>query len=340
MKDIVNTEEEKKFLNKISTLYINTQAGFHNSIVHAIAETTGFFEDQKTLIMGGQYGKLGDENVRRIRSAINTAFTDKLNEIEAASKEKRAKEQSAKQEQIAQNHELLENTNADKIVDVAVVTNLNQFIKDFFTGDKEGTFKHFSSTAIATIGAELSKINLTVKTELTNISNLVREKLTSLIKYEKLDNLTDNLIKTQSLLSGLPGTIITEFDKLYNNLTKHSEEQVRNNLKNFITEKFNNAFSGNDTQVFADIIKEEQAQTITLKEQSRILEETKIILNTLLNGLPAPNNTPPIQNRSTNQDDIPTGALPLGSGRCYHSVDARSSIYYSSGNSPYSYPMA
>lgn len=332
LKSIVNTEEEKKFLNEISTLYINTQGDFHNSLVHALAETKGFFENQKTVIMEGEYGELGNENAQRIKNVVNSAFTEKLNQIEAISKEKQSKEQSAKEERIAQNHELLENANADKIVDVAVVTNLNQFIKDFFTGDKEGTFKHFSSTAIATIGAELSNINSTVKTELTNISNLVKEKLTSLIDYEKLDKLVEKLLKTQNLIIDLRSNIVYEFDTLYEDLTKHSEEKVKNDLKNFITEKFNNTFNGNNTQIFADIIKEEQAQTASLKEQSRILEDTKKLLNQLLylSGGNTNQVVPvPVQQ---NNNDIPTSAVPLGST----AADISTAVYFSSGMSPYS----
>lgn len=255
-----------------------------------------------------------------------------LSLIKRRQEENAAAEEMKKERETAQNYELLENTNADKIVDVAVVTNLNQFIKDFFTGDKEGTFKHFSSTAIATIGSELSKINLTVKTELTNISNLVKEKLISLINYEKLDRLIDNLIKTQWLLRGLQGTITTEFDTLYDDLTKHSEEKVKNDLKNFITEKFNNAFNGNNTQIFADIIKEEQAQTASLNKQLEELKETKVILNQLLNLSGGDTNQVvpvPVQQ---NNNDIPTSAVPLGST----AADTSTAVYFSSGMSPYS----
>lgn len=248
-------------------------------------------------------------------------------------KDKETKKLEEIQRQQEKNEELIGDIRADKIVDVAVVTNLNKFIKDFFTGDKEGSFKHFSSTAIATIDTELSNINSTVKTELTNISNLVKEKLTSLINYEKLDKLIDNLIKTQWLLRGLQGTITTEFDTLYEDLTKHSEQKVKNDLKNFITEKFNNAFNGNNTQIFADIIKEEQAQTASLNAQLNELRETKNILNALLNES-SPQSYP--QNPSS-QDNAQTNALAFART---NNIDARSSIYYSSGNSPFSYPMA
>ena len=255
-----------------------------------------------------------------------------LSLIKRRQEENVAAEEMKKERETAQNYELLENTNADKIVDVAVVTNLNQFIKDFFTGDKEGTFKHFSSTAIATIGAELSNINLTVKTELTNISNLVKEKLTSLIDYEKLDKLVEKLLKTQNLIIDLRSNIVYEFDTLYEDLTKHSEEKVKNELKNFITEKFNNTFNGNNTQIFTDIIKEEQAQTASLKEQSQILEDTKKILNQLLylSGGNTNQVVPvPVQQ---NNNDIPTSAVPLGST----AADISTAVYFSSGMSPYS----
>lgn len=255
-----------------------------------------------------------------------------LSLIKRRQEENVAAEEMKKERETAQNYELLENTNADKIVDVAVVTNLNQFIKDFFTGDKEGTFKHFSSTAIATIGAELSNINLTVKTELTNISNLVKEKLTSLIDYEKLDKLVEKLLKTQNLIIDLRSNIVYEFDTLYEDLTKHSEEKVKNELKNFITEKFNNTFNGNNTQIFTDIIKEEQAQTASLKEQSQILEDTKNVLNQLLylSGGNTNQVVPvPVQQ---NNNDIPTSAVPLGST----AADISTAVYFSSGMSPYS----
>lgn len=255
-----------------------------------------------------------------------------LSLIKRRQEENATAEEMKKERETAQNYELLENTNADKIVDVAVVTNLNQFIKDFFTGDKEGTFKHFSSTAIATIGAELSNINSTVKTELTNISNLVKEKLTSLIDYEKLDKLVEKLLKTQNLIIDLRSNIVYEFDTLYEDLTKHSEEKVKNELKNFITEKFNNTFNGNNTQIFTDIIKEEQAQTASLKEQSQILEDTKKILNQLLylSGGSTNQVVPvPVQQ---NNNDIPTSAVPLGST----AADISTAVYFSSGMSPYS----
>lgn len=255
-----------------------------------------------------------------------------LSLIKRRQEENATAEEMKKERETAQNYELLENTNADKIVDVAVVTNLNQFIKDFFTGDKEGTFKHFSSTAIATIGAELSNINSTVKTELTNISNLVKEKLTSLINYEKLDKLVEKLLKTQNLIIDLRSNIVYEFDTLYEDLTKHSEEKVKNELKNFITEKFNNTFNGNNTQIFTDIIKEEQAQTASLKEQSQILEDTKKILNQLLylSGGSTNQVVPvPVQQ---NNNDIPTSAVPLGST----AADISTAVYFSSGMSPYS----
>lgn len=272
------------------------------------------------------------EIFKEIDKQSNKLLGQNLSTLIGESGKTNKKLEEIEQQQQQQNEEMLENTNADKIVDVAVVTSLNQFIKDFFTGDKEGTFKHFSSTTIATIGSELSKINLTVKTELTNISNLVTEKLTSLIKYEKLDKLTDNLIKAQWLLRGLQGTITTEFDTLYDDLTNYSEQKVKNDLKNFITEKFNNTFNGNNTQIFADIIKEEQAQTASLKEQSQILEDTKNVLNQLLylSGGNTNQVVPvPVQQ---NNNDIPTSAVPLGST----AADTSTAVYFSSGMSPYS----
>lgn len=318
------SSEEIKLANDINGLIREASENFADAATAKLIENRSWWED----FTGQCYSVSVNDGANReiLSDMIRTSFTDFVNREETFNKQNQD-EQKVMETKL--NEETIENTNADKIVDVAVVTNLNQFIKDFFTGDKEGTFKHFSSTAIATIGAELSNINSTVKTELTNISNLVKEKLTSLINYEKLDRLIDNLIKTQWLLRGLQGTITTEFDTLYDDLTNYSEQKVKNDLKNFITEKFNNTFNGNNTQIFADIIKEEQAQTASLKEQSQILEDTKKILNAIYQTEGAKPQALPIIVAPSQNEEVPTSSVPFG-------TQANAGIYYSSGMSPYS----
>lgn len=254
-------------------------------------------------------GSEGFKNNLAIKKIVNTALNEQLNQVESVSKERQAKEQ-AKLNKL--NQEAIENTSADKIVDVAVVTSLSNFVKNFFEGNGEGSFKAFSSIFTATVSLELSKISLNVSTELVNISNLVSEKLTGLINYEKLDKLMDVMFSVRSHISSLNAFINLQHDDLYDDLTKHTETEVRDDLKNFITDKFNEKFNDKNSQIFADIIKQEQQQTTSLNAQLAELEMMNKILNALYSKSFGDEQTPviiPMQVPQAPVNNVPTDAI-------------------------------
>lgn len=186
---------------------------------------------------------------------------------------KEAAEKNAKE-----NLKRIQNANLTKLTNVAVISTLDEFVKNFFDGDQPGSFKVFSKQFLDSVkqiagSFEIAK-NIGVHVE--NIYNKVNG---------VIDSITKNLEEIGTALS-------TNTDS----------------IKTFIADRFKNEGISQLADRLDNILKEEAKQVSFLSQQNSILEQTNKLLETMQPGNNANVSiTPPTaQNDSFSIDDTPT----------------------------------
>lgn len=226
-----------------------------------------------------------DEEARKIqrqmmfalaKQAQTTLHNNGKTPDEIKSDNKKALEDAAKRAK--ENEKRIQNANLTKLTNVAVISTLDEFVKNFFDGDQPGSFKVFSKQFLDSVkqiagSFEIAK-NIGVHVE--NIYNKVNG---------VIDSITKNLEEIGTALS-------TNTDS----------------IKTFIADRFKNEGISQLADRLDNILKEEAKQVGFLSQQNSILEQTNKLLETMQPG----NNanvaiTPPTtQNDSFSIDDTPT----------------------------------
>lgn len=192
---------------------------------------------------------------------------------EAEGKNKEAAEKKAKE-----NLKRIQNANLTKLTNVAVISTLDEFVKNFFDGDQPGSFKVFSKQFLDSVkqiagSFEIAK-NIGVHVE--NIYNKVNG---------VIDSITKNLEEIGTALS-------TNTDS----------------IKTFIADRFKNEGISQLADRLDNILKEEAKQVSFLSQQNSILEQTNKLLETMQPGNNANVSISPAtaQNDGFSIDDTPT----------------------------------
>lgn len=115
---------------------------------------------------------------------------------------KEDKEEEAKlQAQREEAKKRIQNANYAKLTHVAVITSLDEFVRNFFDGDKPGSFKYFSKTFLESI-TQIAN-NFKIATDITKHINSLTDKVNSLtdkvkeisekFKENNISNLSDRI---------------------------------------------------------------------------------------------------------------------------------------------------
>lgn len=201
----------------------------------------------------------------------NGKTPDKIND-----ENKKAEEDAAKKAR--ENEKRIQNANLTKLTNVAVISTLDEFVKNFFDGDQPGSFKVFSKQFLDSVkqiagSFEIAK-NIGVHVE--NIYNKVNG---------VIDSITKNLEEIGTALS-------TNTDS----------------IKTFIADRFKNEGISQLADRLDNILKEEAKQVSFLSQQNSILEQTNKLLETMQPGNNANVSITPAtaQNDGFSIDDTPT----------------------------------
>lgn len=196
------------------------------------------------------------------------------NEIDANREDKNKKAA----ERAKENEKRIQNANLTKLTNVAVISTLDEFVKNFFDGDQPGSFKVFSKQFLDSVkqiagSFEIAK-NIGVHVE--NIYNKVNG---------VIDSITKNLEEIGTALS-------TNTDS----------------IKTFIADRFKNEGISQLADRLDNILKEEAKQVSFLSQQNSILEQTNKLLETMQPGNNANVSITPAtaQNDGFSIDDTPT----------------------------------
>lgn len=209
--------------------------------------------------------------VNQLKNVMNNNG-ETIEETEA----ERKKAEDKLRQQREETERRIQNANYAKLTHVAVITSLDEFVRNFFDGDKEGSFKHFSKTFLESI----KQIGDNFK-----IATTIIESINSL--HNKVDSLVDKVKKNLE-------TIV----EALNNDTQ--------SVKNFISEKFEENNISYLSDRLQDIISKEQEQIDCLVEQNEILKET----NTLLSNVGNKNNSFNIINPQNEGNNIDVSNMP------------------------------
>lgn len=217
--------------------------------------------------------KMAIDLARQAQTALhNNGKTQNEIDTDSENKNKKAAEQAK------ENLKRIQNANLTKLTNVAVISTLDEFVKNFFDGDQPGSFKVFSKQFLDSVkqiagSFEIAK-NIGVHVE--NIYNKVNG---------VIDSITKNLEEIGTALS-------TNTDS----------------IKTFIADRFKNEGISQLADRLDNILKEETKQVSFLSQQNSILEQTNKLLETMQPGNNANVSIPPAtpQNDGFSIDDTPT----------------------------------
>lgn len=203
------------------------------------------------------------------------------------------------------NEQLVTSASSIKLVDVAVITTLNEYTKKFFGSDEPGSFKNFASNFVTMFSISLDNIKAIMFNELGKISDFIIQKISLLTNNEKLIEILNKLeaLKTTTVnnSTGIKNVLIgcnnifnfvKDIPEFVADIKTNNIEQLllldtsisnklgeeRKNLRDFIEQQVQKIENGGAEQYFSEIVNCEQKQLECLSEQLNTLRATNSIL--------------------------------------------------------------
>lgn len=174
----------------------------------------------------------------------NGVVQETQEQIKAAEDEaEKAKDEIEKHKQ-----EMIQSANVPKLTNVAVISSLDEFVKNFFDGDKPGSFKAFSSEFLTGFKEVIE--NFKIGASIAKHVNSLHDKVNTLF-----DELNDY------------GTSIID-----------SLDDKTQKIKDFIVETFETAYIDELNGFLTDVAKYEKEQVDCLNEQLNVLKQTTLLL--------------------------------------------------------------
>lgn len=288
-------------LIKMLEAYSGADAEHKSALIEKMKDMYFFKKAQEEFKNTFQREMRPDEVKALMQKLVN--MYNKKNKDNAEEAQKEAEKQRKEQEQ------KVRNVNGVKLVDVAVITSLDEFVKNFFDGDKPGSFKYFSDNFIKSFKSIISKLN-TFNDVLKNVNGI----------NTSINNLSVNFNNIFEIVKNIPEHVQHIIDKIRLNATyttdvvaKESssiQSFIKEKVEENIIEKLEKSIKDNGVykikDYFDDIIKYEKEQTETLSEQNKLLKET----NTLLSNVGNKNNSFNIINPQNEGNNIDVSNMP------------------------------
>ena len=284
--EIAKTGYLQQYLETVEdTEHLGSSVEAIKDIVKTLAENSDFDIKRDTAgvdLFGTKYTKKrnfekGFPTVEKILDQIFTARdnngeTDK----EIAEKNKKVAEEAAKKAK--ENDKRIQNANLTKLTNVAVISTLDEFVKNFFDGDQPGSFKVFSKQFLDSVKQIASSFEI-AKNIGEHVENI----------YNKVNGVIDSITKN---LEEIGTALSTNTDS----------------IKTFIADRFKNEGISQLADRLDNILKEEAKQVSFLSQQNSILEQTNKLLETMQPGNNANVSITPAttQNDGFSIDDTPT----------------------------------
>lgn len=195
---------------------------------------------------------------------------------EIESDNKKAVEEAAKRAK--ENEKRIQNANLTKLTNVAVISTLDEFVKNFFDGDQPGSFKVFS------------------KQFLDSVKQIAGS-------FEIAKNIGEHVENIYNKVNGVIDSITKNLEEIGTALSTNTDS-----IKTFIADRFKNEGISQLADRLDNILKEETKQVSFLSQQNSILEQTNKLLETMQPGNNANVSITPAtpQNDGFSIDDTPT----------------------------------
>lgn len=201
-----------------------------------------------------------DDKLFAVMRELARQQNDSLNGVEDPQKE---------QEVEQKRQEALRNANSTKLVDVAVISSLDEFVKNFFNSSEPGSFKYFSEQFIISLEQLVKKLNIVdnVSAQLVKISDFCT-------------NFDKQLGTIFDVVKKIPEHTRDVIDKVRSNATFITRSLKKEGLsvKTHIDEKFSDSGIDKMDTYFDTLIKYEKQQTECLNEQLNVLKQTTVLL--------------------------------------------------------------
>lgn len=195
---------------------------------------------------------------------------------EIKSDNKKAVEEAAKKAK--ENEKRIQNANLTKLTNVAVISTLDEFVKNFFDSDQPGSFKVFS------------------KQFLDSVKQIAGS-------FEIAKNIGEHVENIYNKVNGVIDSITKNLEEIGTALSTNTDS-----IKTFIADRFKNEGISQLADRLDNILKEEAKQVSFLSQQNSILEQTNKLLETMQPGNNANVSITPAttQNDGFSIDDTPT----------------------------------
>ena len=184
----------------------------------------------------------------------------------------------AAEKKAKENLKRIQNANLTKLTNVAVISTLDEFVKNFFDGDQPGSFKVFS------------------KQFLDSVKQIAGS-------FEIAKNIGEHVENIYNKVNGVIDSITKNLEEIGTALSTNTDS-----IKTFIADRFKNEGISQLADRLDNILKEEAKQVSFLSQQNSILEQTNKLLETMQAGNNANVSITPAttQNDGFSIDDTPT----------------------------------
>lgn len=288
VKDGKTWEAMELFLGKTGFLQNIADNDNVKNLVPIFKETLEGIEDLNGMNAADLLNAAGSWNMRgnvKLAEAAMQIFADAAEKNNSAKKPEEGGEKGEgenKAEEAAkkarENEKRIQNANLTKLTNVAVISTLDEFVKNFFDGDQPGSFKVFS------------------KQFLDSVKQIAGS-------FEIAKNIGEHVENIYNKVNGVIDSITKNLEEIGTALSTNTDS-----IKTFIADRFKNEGISQLADRLDNILKEETKQVSFLSQQNSILEQTNKLLETMQPGNNANVSIMPAttQNDGFSIDDTPT----------------------------------